>query len=252
MNWTVGIILITLMGSLMPLPSVAAEAPSVSGGERSVPAKAVTSDAEFQVQLAATKKELQLLRQELVQVLKQAEKQNAEFRRLQLSIAATVTSAEKKNFGRHEQELLEALESVSQSGRKLVSRIMVFSHHMGKILAKDEISDVDRARLKYRLEELKSAAEQLSVRVRPGPEKPRLESCRILTVSDQLQVAVLAAGMVDGANSGLVLRVTADGKKVMLKVVAVRTYICAAMVMEGDLKDLAPGMLAVAGTRKQD
>lgn len=219
----------------------------------SKPDSAVSSDAEkagetdLLAELAAAKKELCFLRKELADVLRQSEKRDEEYRRLKMSIAGIFAGTEKKAVSEREEEALDALLSVNSAGKDLVTRIMEFCAFLDAFLEKEQLSDVDRVRIKCRMDELKSSAVFLNAYINPPAKTKILEECRVLAVNDELQVVVLAAGSVHGVNSGLTLRVKVKEENILLKVIAVRPFICAAIVTDGDLEDLAPGMIADIG-----
>jgi hypothetical protein len=71
---------------------------------------------------------------------------------------------------------------------------------------------------------------------------------RILDVNPKLGVAVISGGIDRKVRNGLLWVVKTDGRKsVVLKTVAVRPFVSAAVIKEGELTDLVPGMTVIPG-----
>jgi hypothetical protein len=208
----------------------------------------ITDDAVKLAELEAAKKETEMLRKELADVLLKSEEIFNSYRRLQLSVASIVVNSEKKNVTDEELKALESFTYVRQDMKSLAGKTIELSQFIGTALEKKELSETDKIRLKFKLEDLKATVERLNALIAPPESKEKVDKCRILAVNEKFQIAILDAGMSNGVNTGLIWRVaTKNGNLVKLKVISARPFICAAMVLEGDFSSLAPGMSASIG-----
>jgi hypothetical protein len=240
LGWTIAQVLVILISSLTPLDFAVAEEAAVT---------AAGSAAEVdEARLAVARQEFQALRQELAAVLMRAEAQQQEHDRLQRSAAALVARAEVA--GQAEPAgLLAAMADITAAGRELVDEVILVSRMLEAALDEEAIPPAERARLRARIAGLRTRSEHFDARIRVPEAAGAWDACRILAVDDRLQVVVVAAGTVHGVGSGLGLRVGEGKDTVRLRVIAVRPHVSAALVVEGDLGQLAPGMTARVGDR---
>lgn len=248
-DWTVCIILIILMGSLsqsyllgdeLAVTKVVAGKAKKEEGEN-----AAAKTAELELSLKMTQNELGALRKELADVLKQSEKRDQEYLRLQMSIAASIADGSRKEYDKQNSELLKALYAVSSSGEDFVSCSTEFCSFVEKIMNQESITDIDKARVKLRLGKLKSVAEKFHMRIKPRPEDLLFKSCRVFAVNDKLQIVVVNVGTTSGMRNGIFLRTENGDCK--LSIVAVRPFISAGIVTEGDISSLSKGMVLFPG-----
>jgi hypothetical protein len=244
-DWTVYIILAILIGSFAwtcygegekPMPDKHEVKKRVSGkdaGKEKI--------ADLEAKLAAMKEELSVMRKELADVLKESEKRDSEYTRIKASIAASLAEGNKKSYDKNGAEVLEALVEVSQKGDALVTDSAKFCDFIDVLLDKKEISDVEKVRARFRMSKLRSTAEVFHARIQKPSKGKLFTSCRILTVDDKLQVVVVNVGSVYGMRNGVLLK-GGDKGEVKLKVISVRPFISGAIVIKGDIEDLAPGM----------
>jgi hypothetical protein len=248
-DWTVCIILTILMGSLSQSyllggnQTVTKVVSQKAKSEERVSAAARIAD--FELRLRMTQKELGILRKEMADVLKQSEKRDQEYLRLQMSIAASIADGSRKEYDKQNRELLKALYGITLSGETLVSNSTEFCNFVEMILDQKSITDIDKARVKLRLGKLKSAAEKFHMRIKPRPEDLLFQSCRVFAVNDTLQVVVVNVGTTSGMRNGLFLRT--ESGDCTLSVVAVRPFISAAIVTKGDISSLSKGAVLYPG-----
>ena len=206
-------------------------------------AVAVTgSDKDMQLNPGkdALENEQTLLHNELIEIIDRYRKQNESYRRLQLSIAATLASGELKGAGKREDQLVTALATVSENGRKLALKTIEFCEYVDSILDKMPLGKLQKAAIQLRTEELKTESRKFCSLADPALSPETVEGCRLLAVNDDLKIAVLPVGAVHGVFNGLHFY---DGKgKVTLKVITVRPFISAAVLEKGSINDLTPGM----------
>ena len=248
-DWTVRIILIILMGSLSQSYLLGDDlaVTKVITGKASLEKResAAAQIAELELRLRMIQQELQFLRKEMAEVLKQSEKRDQEYLRLQMSIAASIADGSRKEYDKQNSELLKSLFEISGSGEELVSYSTEFCDFVGKVIDQESITDIDKARVKLRLGKLKSTAEKFHMRIKPRPKDLLFKSCRVFAVNDKLQVVVLNVGTTSGMRNGLFLRTESGDSK--LSVVVVRPFISAAVVTEGDISSLSKGTVFFPG-----
>jgi hypothetical protein len=251
LNWTVCIIPIifyALFSALLANDEKLDAEPLKSS--RSDMKGGVADDAVNLVELEAARKETEMLRKELADVLLKSEEVFISYRRLQLSVASTVANSEKKNVSEEELKSLESFAYIRQEMKGLVDKTIELSRFIGTVFEKKDLTETDRIRVKFKLDDLKAAADRLNALTAPPELEEKTDKCRILAVNEKLQIAILDAGTANGVNTGLIWRVTTrDGRPLRLKVITARPFICAAMVLEGDFASLAPGMPVSAGDK---
>ncbi len=251
-DWTVCIILAILIGSFawrsFGDTKEALGGKHDSAGKSTIPEKGVAlkKDNDLEAELTVLKEELSVMRKELADVLKESEKRDAEYARLKASIAASLAEGNRKSYDKSGTEVLKALTEVSEKGEALVTDSAKFCDFIEALLNKEEISDVEKVRAKFRMSKLRSTAEIFYARIQKPRQGKLFKKCRILTVNDKLQVVILNVGSVYGIRNGLLLK-SEKNRAIKLKVIAVRPFISGAIVLEGNIADLAPGQNVLSG-----
>jgi len=150
--------------------------------------------------------------------------------------------------------LLARLEDMQAGQDDLHRAAEEFKDYLGMVLDILQPSDVLRGELTKRLDALLERCEQLAqppsqVAGRGGEELLK-RGCRVLAVNDELQTVILSAGSAEGIGRGTIWHVPGREKQaVQLKVIEVRTRLSAAMVTEGRVDQVAPGMVAKPGEK---
>ena len=258
-DWTVRTVLAILMGSL-PCRVLAGEekAPpkveAAKSGESDV--KRVGAEApekrirHLEAELQMAREELSFLRKELGRVATNAKSLDDETTRLRMSMAVSLADGSKRAFDQESVQLIETLLDLSEAGGKLVATTADFCTFMGGVLEKETLSDVDKARAKLRLDAMRSAVREFHARISKPPKSlGRFKDCRIIAVDDKSQSVALNAGFANGVRCGLLLW-AGKNNEIRLKVVETRPFICAAIIVEGKMADLAPGMVATVGKKQ--
>lgn len=184
--------------------------------------------------------ERDLLHGKLIEMIDRYQKQNEDYRRLRLSIAATLAGREKHIVGKREEQLLEMLAGVSENGRRLAHQTIEFCDQVESLVKIFPLGKVQSAELALKLEGLRDHARRFWDLTNPSSE-PKVNRCRLLAVEEDLQIVVLPVGSAHGVFCGLNFFI---GKKAGLRVIAARPYLSAAVVTDGSIRDLAPGMEA--------
>jgi|GEM_PF-2336293 hypothetical protein len=184
--------------------------------------------------------ERDLLYRKLIEIIDRYQKQDEDYRRLRLSIAATLASREKHVVGKREEQLLEVLAGVSENGRRLAHQTIEFCDQVESMVKIFPLGKVQSAELALKLDGLRDHARRFWDLTNPSPE-PKVNRCRLLAVEEDLQIVVLPVGSAHGVFCGLSFFI---GKKASLRVIAVRPYLSAAVLTDGSIRDLVSGMEA--------
>ncbi len=194
------------------------------------------------------------LRGELIEIREKFQKQNESFRQLQLWLAGVPAEGTVRETGQREEQLLQALAELSKSGGDLAVNAVSFCELVQTLLRELPVGKVRQAAIRLRLDELVGNARRFIALTDPEESVEEgidpLRTCRILAVDRELSMAVLSAGSAKGVFAGMIYRVGKD-RQTQLRVVGVRPHAAAAVVVEGSIADLAPGMEAVAGETKE-
>ncbi len=186
----------------------------------------------------------------LAEVLLNADKNERAHEKVLLSLAGVLSGDDIKGYGDYVNlDLLKDLKSNTEEGDKLVRKVYSFCDYFDAEISELNISNEEKVKLKVRVDELKSSAERFGLLVnRPERKLVQHRNCRILDVSEKLQLVVISAGHLDGIRNGLTWKVK-QADDAVLKVIAVRPFVCAAVVIEGELDKIRPGMLAEFGSK---
>ena len=125
-------------------------------------------------------------------------------------------------------------QNISQQG-------YIAAEKMLQLLPKIKMDEVERAKFRIQLEELRATAVSF-VRLDQDPGKAKgIKECRILEVNEGLQLVILSAGYRNGVRVNLTLYAD-NGQKTPLRIVAVRPFVSAAIPETGKVDGLIPGM----------
>lgn len=187
-------------------------------------------------------KDHELLRKELIETTKNFQTQNESYRRLQLSIAATIASSKMEAATFREGQLAQTLNDVFDNSRTLALRSVEFCEFVDSLLKQMPIGKVQKAEITLRIEELKKGARKMTTLADLEFRQKPVDRCRILAVNKDLQIVVLPVGSVHGVSIGLNYYI---GKTAQLRIIMVRPFVSAAVPEKGNIESLAPGMEAV-------
>lgn len=191
----------------------------------------------------------QQLSKELIEIQKEYREQNAKLRRIQLSAASVLASGKATDAGKREAQLTNDLRVLCDSGSKLAGKTAEFCDYVDSLLQKMPLGAVEKARVRLRMDELRSESRKLSTLSGLGQKQRKVERCRILAVNDRLRIVVLPIGSVHGVANGLIL-FTGKDHDCKLRITTVRPYVSAAEVVDGNISGLAPGMVAATSLSK--
>jgi chromosome segregation ATPase len=207
--------------------------------------------AELDAALAKAQRELNELRSRYADLYLQSQERSRQMESLELQAAHLLVDRQALAADDPAAQALHALEDVRQAQVELVSQVRAFQGYLGSVLDVIEPSDAMRREITARCAELVASAERafkpLSTVAGRGRRDLVVRTCRVLTVNDDLQVAVLDSGQDAGIRRGTQWKVVKDGTlKARLLVIEVRAGISAATVTEGRLGDLGPGTVVTA------
>jgi hypothetical protein len=189
-------------------------------------------------------KDHNILRKELIEITKNFQAQNESYRRLQLSIAATIASSKMEAATFREGQLIQTLNDVFDNSRELALQSIEFCDIVDTLLKQMPIGKIRKAEINLRAEELKKGARKLTTLADLKIRQKPVNRCRILAVNKDLQVVVLPVGSVHGVFIGL--NYYAGKKKEALRIITVRPFVSAAVPEKGNIESLTPGMEVIS------
>ena len=192
--------------------------------------------------------ERNLLKQELFDVIKQMETQNAEFRQLEQSVAGLLAVGDMPKAAAREAKLVEAMAGITKSGQDLAVLSAEFCNEADAIVKSLPAGNLEGVRLRLKIDEVRSASRKFITLSDWKIDAKPVEKCRIAAVKSDLNFVVLPVGASHGVFNGLVFYVpgkTAEAKPVRLRVFATRSLTAAAQVVDGDIRALSQGDAAV-------
>lgn len=182
-----------------------------------------------------------VLRKELIDTLGKRSTDLKRLKQLEMSVATILDTMAPAYMGSRETELAETLDFVLLTGKKLSGRSAVVADKVLQLLADIKMDDVERAKFRVQLEELRALAVSFS-RLDQDPGKAKgIEECRILEVNEGLQLVILSAGYRNGVRVNMTLYAE-NKQKTPLRIVAVRPFVSAALQETGKVDGLIPGM----------
>ena len=192
--------------------------------------------------------ERDLLRQELFDAINQVESQNAQFRRLEQSVAGVLAAGEMPGASVREAKLVEAIAGITKSGQNLAVLSAEFCNEADAIVKSLPAGNLEGVRLRLKIDEVRSASRKFITVSDWKLDSVPVEKCRIAAVKSDLNFVVLPIGAAHGVFNGLVYYVpgkTSGAKPVKLRVFATRSLTAAAQVVDGDIRTLSQGDAAV-------
>ena len=187
------------------------------------------------------KRELRFLQGELIEVLEKYEA----LKKRDENLTAVILSKMMGYEGGGTEEAISvsesALDMVSEMSRKQSAKTINVCESLSKELEGVVLSDLVKFEMSEELMSLRLSAEKVLNFLEDNTQWEAVNSCDVLSVDDKLQIVILAVGMKDGVNIGDSWFV---GDSVALKVVSVRPYVTATMLLEGKISDIAPGLKA--------
>ena len=148
--------------------------------------------------------ERNLLKQELFDAIKQMETQNAEFRRLEQSVAGLLADGNMPKASVREAKLVEAIAGITKSGQDLAVLSAEFCNEADAIVKSLPAGNLEGVRLRLKIDEVRSASRKFITVSDWKIDAVLVEKCRIAAVNADLNFVVLPVGASHGIFNGLV------------------------------------------------
>ena len=200
--------------------------------------------AVLKMEVDLLKQENAVIRKELLETLDKFSMQAEKLKRYEMSAAAVVESMNPVYIGNREEESAGSLRTVMQSSAALASSSASLCDEVLFLLRNSLLDPVLSAKLRLRIDSLKNEIRRIAILNVPPLPPDGFASCRVLNLDEKLNAVVLSAGYRQGVRAGMLLR-SADGKVVM-QVVALKNFTCAALVTKGNIASVGIGMEAFA------
>ena len=188
-------------------------------------------------ELAFRENENKALRKELIETLDKYSTQAGRMRRMEASSAGTIETLEPVYTGTREMELAADLQTCTSSMKKVSAAILTFADDLSKRLPELKLDQVETAKLRIQIDKLRAEAVDMARLAAPPQPPGRPGTHRVLELDPRSKLVILNGGYRDGIREGITLG--QDG--VILKVVAVRNFVSAAVVISGTFEKLAVG-----------
>ncbi len=195
------------------------------------------------------------LRLELTEKREELDKQNRADREFRLWLAEVLDEGTVRKSAGGRDRLAVSLGGVSEAGGKFALETAEFCEQVSALLDELPVGKVRKAEFQLKIDRIRKAAREYAALTGDATavanSEGGVQTCRILALDKSLGVAVLSAGTAKGAFAGMLYRAGKDGG-VSLKVIGVKPDAAMALIVNGSIDDLAPGMEAVAGEKKTE
>ena len=202
--------------------------------------------AVLELENKVLREEKDIVYREFIEINEKYQKQNENYHLLQLMLGSIASSGDVRKLTEGKSELMKSISDYSKYGNMLALDSIQFCEFVRSLITELPIGKVRLAELQLKIEALeKSSNKFITLGSTYFDRSNSMGRCRILAVDKRLNCVILSVGTVHGAFNGLIYR---SGKEPsLLKVVAVRPYVAAAVLISGNIQDLSPGMEAVSG-----
>ena len=199
------------------------------------------STTELQAENSLLAESNQNLRNELLDTLERCARLSDRVKRMEQSAAGVLETLAPVYTGVREAELAEALDLTTKSGMKLVAKSTNVCEMLYPKIEKLGLADVEKARLRVALDALSTENQSFARLSVPSVLPEQFKKCRVLEISETPEMIVLNAGYRDGVRVNMSLQAGTDQKICVLRVVAVRPFVSAAVVVKGNSSELGVG-----------
>lgn len=179
----------------------------------------------------------------LADALLKAEKERRDFLKYNMFLADAVSGITDTDLSDRYLDTIEDLEENSRNGLFLVNRVFDLCKYLDGKINDMPLTYEEKLKIKLRLDEIREDAREYGITLKGQSAAQNITECAILETNSSLQVVVLGTGFLDNSKTGIVW-VIEDADNALVKIIAVRPYASAAIVIEGDLGKISPGMKA--------
>ncbi len=199
------------------------------------------STMELQAENSLLTETNQNLRSELLETLERCARLSGRVKRLEQSAAGVLETLTPVYAGERETELADALDLMMKNGIKLVAKSTNVCEMLYRKIDQLGLADVEKARLRVAIDALSAENQSFAKLSVPSVLPEQFKKCRVLEVSETPEVIVLNAGYRDGVRVNMQLQTGTDEKTCILRVVAVRPFVSAAVVVKGNSGEVGVG-----------
>ena len=199
------------------------------------------STTELQAENSLLAESNQNLRNELLDTLERCARLSDRVKRMEQSAAGVLETLTPVYTGVREAELAEALDLTTKSGMKLVAKSTNVCEMLYPKIEKLGLADVEKARLRVAIDALSAENQRFARLSVPSVLPEQFKKCRVLEICEKPEVIILNAGYRDGVRVNMSLQAGTDQKICVLRVVAVRPFVSAAVVVKGNGGELGVG-----------
>ena len=199
------------------------------------------STTELQAENSLLAETNQNLRNELLDTLERCARLSDRVKRMEQSAAGVLETLAPVYTGVREAELAEALDLTTKSGMKLVAKSTNVCEMLYPKIEKLGLADVEKARLRVAIDALSAENQRFARLSVPSVLPEQFKKCRVLEICEKPEVIILNAGYRDGVRVNMSLQARTDAKPCVLRVVAVRSFVSAAVVVKGNGGELGVG-----------
>ena len=199
------------------------------------------STTELQAENSLLAESNQNLRNELLDTLERCARLSDRVKRMEQSAAGVLETLAPVYTGVREAELAEALDLTTKSGMKLVAKSTNVCEMLYPKIEKLGLADVEKARLRVAIDALSAENQRFARLSVPSVLPEQFKKCRVLEICEKPEVIILNAGYRDGVRVNMSLQAGTEAKPCVLRVVAVRSFVSAAVVVKGNGGELGVG-----------
>lgn len=195
-------------------------------------------------ELSRLRNENRHLRQELDRLHKELASRDNDILKFRLWLASSVDSGKLQTASDRELQLTEILKEFVARSNRLLGHISGVDKKIRELLKELPISPARQARMLLQLEQMERLSLNLSAIAgvyEESGDRSALENIRVVAVDRNLETAVLSVGSVHGVFPGLLCQ-SKQKNGLLLRVISVRPWVCAAVPVRGSIAQVSPGM----------
>lgn len=192
------------------------------------------TDVALKARLFELESDNENLKRELIEISKKHEELLRNTGKAELAIAeiCSPTVPDKRL------DEIKVLEAISEKAALLALSGQALSDNFMSAMERYEKDPVKKAESQLLTDSFRKDLSGL-LKYTKAPTDTPVKRCRILAVNDELKVAVIDAGYMNGIRNGISLY---GPGKVKMRIILCRPYLAAVLVTEGSFSDIAPGM----------
>jgi hypothetical protein len=206
------------------------------------PAKGVVTQSQVvdAADFIMLRTELGSVQGELIELLEKYEVLKEREVNLRSSLAANLLNVKDENskdvLSDPKSSLVGALKLASNQSDEVIELCSMLS----RVVNKSNLSNVEKMKMNLYINKVRAKAERYLQLFKL--DYPKVRSCDVLSIDSNVGVVFLAAGLKNGLRVGDVLNI---GNSHSLRIVVVRDFVAAALLLKGDMSAIVPGDKAV-------